>query len=123
MKINLWKDLQKILIGFFAMFCGYNGYFAISGNLPPAHPDQSTTFTVEIAGMAAVLGFLLSLFFLYRIYLKKRSEKVTSRDIAKMLMGAFFLGVAGNLESLGFVLAGIFFVLFCISFYFAFLKK
>ena len=119
LKIDFWRDSQKVLIGFLTLFGICNSYFAISGNLP----KHSEGFTVQIAGMAAVLSFLASFYIFYRIYLKKRNEKITCRDLAKMLVGALFLGIGASLENFMFAPAGICFVLFCVSFYFGFVKE
>lgn len=120
LKIDFRKDLPKVLIGFFALFGICNGYFAISGNLPK-HSGEG--FTVQIAGIAAVFGLLISLFILCRMYLKKGGEKITCRDFAKMLFGALFLGVGASLKNFMFLETGICFVLFCIFFYLGFVKK
>lgn len=120
MKIDFWKDLKKILIGFLAMFGGYNAYFSISGNLPKGSADN---FTVEIAGIAAIVSFLVFLLLVYMVYLKKGGERITSKDFAKMVLGACLIGVAGHVKNQEFVIAGIYLVLFFVSFYCGFLKN
>jgi hypothetical protein len=121
MKIT-FKDAKKVLLGLLIMFSVYNAYFAISGNMPPAHPGSPVAFTPGIAGTAAVVGFLFSLIVFYLFYLRKVSEKLTSKDVAKMLVGAFVFGVASHLVDRQFGLAGIYFVLFCVCLYLGFLK-
>jgi hypothetical protein len=121
MKIT-FKDVKKVLLGLLIMFSAYNAYFAISGNLPPAHPGSPVAFTASIAGKAAVVGFLFSLVVFYLFYLRKVSEKITSKDVAKILMGAFAFGMAGHLVDHQLGLVGIYFVLFCACFYLGFLK-
>jgi len=122
MKIN-FKDIKKVLLGVLVMFSAYNAYFAISGNMPPAHPGSPVAFTVEIAAKAGVIGFLFSLFAFYLIYLRKESPKITSKDAAKMLVGAFSFGVIGHLADSKLGLAGIYFILIYVCFYFGFLRK
>ena len=120
LKIDFWKDLQKILMGFFFLFGACNGYFAISGNLP-VHSTEG--FSVQIAGMAAVFSLFVFLFLLYRMYLKKGSEKITCGDFAKILSGVLILAVGGSFKSLMLAESGLFFVLLCIFLYLGFVKR
>ena len=120
LKIDFWKDLQKILMGFFLLFGICNGYFAISGNLPV---NSTEGFTVQIAGMAAVFSLLVPLFLIYRMYLKKGSAKITFVDSAKILSGVLILAVGGTFKSLLFMEAGLYFVLLCIFLYLGFVKN
>ena len=122
MKINL-KDIKNILLGILIMFSVYNAYFSISGNLPPVHSEIPVVFTIEIAAKAAIVGFLFSLVFFYFVFLRKGSEKITLKDIIKILAGAFFFGMAGHLKSYEFELAGAYFILTSICSYLGFLKK
>ena len=120
LKIDFWKDLQKVLMGFFFLFGTCNSYFAISGNIP-VHSTEG--FTVQIAGMAAVFSLLVFLFLLYRMYLKKGSAKITFRDFAKILIGILILAVGASFKSFMFMEAGLYFVLLCIFLYFGFMKR
>ncbi len=121
MKIT-FQDVKKVSLGLLIMFSAYNAYFAISGNMPPAHPGSPVAFTPAIAGTAAVIGFLVSLLVFYLFYLRKVSEKITSKDAAKMLVGAFAFGMAGHVVDRQFGLVGIYLVLICVCFYLGFLK-
>jgi hypothetical protein len=121
LKIDFWKDLKKILIGFFALFGICNMYFSISGNLP--QHSKGGNFTVQIAAMAGVIGLLISLFIFYWTFLKRGREKIIGRDFAKIIIGVLILAIGSCLVSSLFAGAVIFFVLFCIFFYYGFVKK
>jgi len=105
LKIDFWKDIKKVLIGFFALFGIWNIYFAISGNLP--QHTKGGGFTVQIASIAGVLGIFVSLFIYYWVFLKKGSEKITGRHFAKIMVGALILAIGSCLINSLFAGAGI----------------
>ena len=88
-KIDFRKDGSKILTGFCIAAALVNAYFAISGNLPAPEFSGRLQLTVKIASFGVVLLLIIASSLVYSLFLKKGSEKISPKDVSKMVIGFF----------------------------------
>jgi hypothetical protein len=88
-KIDARRDVPKMLVGFCIAGALVNAYFAISGNLPPPEFSGRLQLTVKIATFGVVMLLVMASLLIYSLFLKKGSEKISSKDVFKMIIGFF----------------------------------
>ncbi len=119
-KTNFWKDIFKILFGFFIVHASANIYFLISGYYPPRPvwlPLCLPALTPGINIIAMIFGFIFIGVAAYLLFLKKGSEKISRKDVSKMFIGVFFLGFMVGLAMMNWFAVGVSFILFLIFIY------
>ncbi len=92
LKIDLWKDISKMFLGFIIVHVILSIYVAITGKILHSVIGVGE-FTSEMNLFALTLCLILIPVFTRRLFLKEGSEKISPKDILKMLNGAFFLGI------------------------------
>ncbi len=119
-KTNFWKDIFKILLGFFIVHASANIYFAISGYYPPRPvwlPLWLPGLTPGINIIAMIFGLIFIGVAAYLLFLKKGSEKISRKDVSKMFIGVFFLGFMVGLAMINWFVVGVNLILFLIFIY------
>jgi len=120
-KIIFGKDILKILLGFLIFHIFYNIYIAISGYLPRT-PFGLGGFTMEINNLGLALGPIVISVLGYWLFFRKEAEKISKKDISKMLIGAQFIGILHGWSTENLSLIGICLILFLIFVYISFLE-
>lgn len=92
LKIDLWKDVSKMFLGFIIVHAILGIYVAITGKILHSVIGVGE-FTPEMNLLALILCVIFIPVFTHRLFLKEGSEKIAPKDILKMLNGAFFLGI------------------------------
>lgn len=92
LKIDLWKDISKMFLGFIIVHVILSIYVAITGKTLHSVIGVGE-FTPEMNLLALILCVIFIPVFTRRLFLKEGSEKIAPKDILKMLNGAFFLGI------------------------------
>ena len=122
-KIDFRKDGPKILIGFCIAATLVNGYFAISGNLPPPEFSGKLQLTIKIATFAVVLLLAIAVVLIYSTFLKEESRKISSVDVFKMVIGFFIALSLPSLKLKIYPLLGISLVFILIFTYLSFFRE
>ena len=117
------RDALEILLGFSVAGVLVNGYFALSGNLPPPSFPGGPQLTVEIAWLGVViLSFVIGAL-TYLLFLKKASGGLVEKDLSKMLIGFFIALLLPGLKLKVYLLIGASLILLPILTYLGFFRK
>ncbi len=122
-KIDFRKDIPKILIGFCTAGAIVNGYFAISGNLPPPEFSGKLQLTVNIAGFGVALLLIIAGILVYSLFLKEGSKKISPKDVSKMVIGFFIALSLPSTKLKVYPLLGVSLIFIFIFTYISFFRK
>ena len=120
-KIDFQKDISKMFLGFIIVHAIMGVYLAITGKTLRSIIGGGE-FTSEMNLLVLTLCLILIPIFTHRLFLKGRSEKITSKDILKMLNGAFFLGILLGVSERNWLLFLLSFILMLILGYINFFR-
>lgn len=121
LKIDFWKDVSKMFLGFITVHATMCVYLAVTGKTLSSIIGEGE-FTSEMNIFVLILCLIFIAIFSYRLFLREGSEKINQKDMLKMLNGAFFLGVLLGISERSWLLLIISLIVMLIFAYINFLR-